>query len=169
MDNLSAAFLCLGVLAGDGTRSDSGLQERPQLVAFTASWCCPCKQQAPVVDAMEAAGITVIRIDIGQRPDLARRYGVTAVPTYFYYECNQMRWRTNQAHDVLMRIRSSMKSTSESVATTRSGPQVNVAAPEPAIKSELASDALEPTLAPRIAPSTSVVEVPIQVIVAGPR
>lgn len=76
-----------------------------QMVAFTASWCGPCKQQAPLVSQIEAAGVYVTRIDIDLRPDLARQYGVTAVPTYFYYEGAQLALRTHQAGEVLQLIR----------------------------------------------------------------
>lgn len=99
--------LC-GLLAGCEIPIDNGGNspcERPQMIAFTASWCGPCKQQASLVNEIEAAGVQVTRIDIDQRPDLARQYGVTAVPTYFYYECNQPALRTNLASDVLQRIR----------------------------------------------------------------
>ncbi len=79
--------------------------ERPKLLAFTAVWCGPCQQQKAHVDEIEAAGVQVTRIDIDQQPDLARQYGVTAVPTYFYYECNQSPVKTHQAADILQRIR----------------------------------------------------------------
>jgi len=101
---LLAAMLLIFV-TGCEMPPNKGTCERPQLVAFTASWCGPCKQQAPLVNEIEAAGVKVTRIDIDQRPDLARQYGVTSVPTYFYYECQQPPLRTNQASDVLQRIR----------------------------------------------------------------
>jgi thiol-disulfide isomerase/thioredoxin len=75
-----------------------------QVIAFTATWCGPCKGQAPIVDQIEATGINLHRIDIDQRPDLAQRYGVTAVPTYFLFEGRRLVTRTNEASTILQQL-----------------------------------------------------------------
>jgi len=106
------AALCLGLLAGCQPMPPSSPappkccpNQKPVMIAFTASWCGPCHRQAPLVDQIEAAGVRVIRIDIDANPTAIRRYSVTAVPTYIYFECQQPLLRTNQANDVLERIR----------------------------------------------------------------
>jgi thiol-disulfide isomerase/thioredoxin len=78
--------------------------ERPKMIAFTATWCGPCQAQKPTVNEIEAAGVEVIRYDIDQSPDMARKYGITVVPTYFYYERGQQPFSTHQAADVLSRV-----------------------------------------------------------------
>jgi thiol-disulfide isomerase/thioredoxin len=97
--------VCLGTSVGcePVIRGDSA--SPTQMVAFTASWCGPCHRQAPLVDMIESTGVQVTRIDIDRQPELARRYGVTSVPTYFLYDGQQPPLRTNQASDILQRIR----------------------------------------------------------------
>ncbi len=56
-----------------------------KVVAFTAAWCGPCKQAKPHLARMESAGVEVEIVDIDKNPELARRYGVTSVPTFFVY------------------------------------------------------------------------------------
>jgi thioredoxin 1 len=53
----------------------------PVLVDFYATWCGPCKNLAPVVEKLASEGYRVCKVDIEGRPDLASRFGVTALPT----------------------------------------------------------------------------------------
>jgi thioredoxin 1 len=77
---------------------------RIQVIAFTATWCGPCKEQALIVDEIEATGINLHRIDVDQQPGLARRYGVTAVPTYLLFNGRTLVLRTNQAQEILDKL-----------------------------------------------------------------
>ena len=52
------------------------------LLDFTASWCGPCRQMAPIVAEVSAAGWVVRPVDVDREPDLVRRFGVTGVPCY---------------------------------------------------------------------------------------
>mgnify|MGYP006274780899 CR=1 FL=1 len=52
------------------------------LLDFTASWCGPCKQMAPIVADVAAAGWVVRHVDVDRETDLVRRFGVTGVPCY---------------------------------------------------------------------------------------
>lgn len=59
------------------------------LVDFFATWCAPCRMVAPVLDevAEEMAGkVAVVKVDIDQSPDIARRYGIMSVPTLALFE-----------------------------------------------------------------------------------
>ncbi|WP_437588166.1 thioredoxin [Sorangium sp. So ce1000] len=61
----------------------------PVLVDFTATWCGPCKQLAPIVDkiAEESQGkLKVAKLDIDVAPKLAEKYKVRAVPTCILFE-----------------------------------------------------------------------------------
>ena len=74
------------------------------MIVFTATWCVVCQQQKPTVARIEAAGVKVWRIDIDERPDLASKYGVTAVPTYVFYDGDKEGTTTHDAHEILKQV-----------------------------------------------------------------
>lgn len=56
----------------------------PVLIDFFATWCMPCKMFAPVVEAVaeELEGkVKVVKVDVDEAPDLARKYAVMSIPT----------------------------------------------------------------------------------------
>lgn len=61
----------------------------PVLVDFTATWCGPCKQLAPIVDqlANELVGqVKVGKLDVDDSPITAGKYGVRGVPTVMVFK-----------------------------------------------------------------------------------
>jgi thioredoxin 2 len=55
----------------------------PAVVDFWAPWCAPCRMIAPVLDALardHAGHLKVIRVNVDENPDLARRYGAMSIP-----------------------------------------------------------------------------------------
>ena len=56
--------------------------EKPVLVDFYAEWCGPCKRLGPVLEdfAQEHPDIRVVKINIDENRDLARRYEVQSIP-----------------------------------------------------------------------------------------
>jgi thiol-disulfide isomerase/thioredoxin len=67
---------------------------RPKVIAFTASWCGPCHAAQPLLVQVEARGVEVQIVDIDENPEMARKYGVTSVPTFFVYVCGKKTVRT---------------------------------------------------------------------------
>jgi thiol-disulfide isomerase/thioredoxin len=52
------------------------------LLDFMATWCGPCRQMAPLIGEIGAAGWTVRHVDVDREHDLVRRFAVTGVPCY---------------------------------------------------------------------------------------
>ncbi|WP_327168833.1 thioredoxin [Streptomyces subrutilus] len=66
-----------------------GERDRPVLVEFTADWCGPCRQLAPVLSAVaaeEADRLKVVRIDADTNPDTVTRYGVLSLPALIVFK-----------------------------------------------------------------------------------
>lgn len=58
---------------------------------FYADWCGPCKQIAPIYQDLSAAlakpnKITFTKINTDRQQELARSYGVTAMPTFMIFK-----------------------------------------------------------------------------------
>mgnify|MGYP006268485643 CR=1 FL=1 len=56
------------------------------ILYFSTTTCGPCKMFKPIVT--ETLGSRVVYVDAQQSPDLASKYGVTAVPTMIVAEGN---------------------------------------------------------------------------------
>jgi thiol-disulfide isomerase/thioredoxin len=59
------------------------LGERATLLQLSTEYCAPCRSTARVLTAIaaERPGVTHVEVDLGDRPDLARRFGVLQTPT----------------------------------------------------------------------------------------
>jgi thiol-disulfide isomerase/thioredoxin len=56
--------------------------EGPAILQFTARYCAPCRAARPELQAVaDRTAIGYSQIDVGERPEVARRYGVRTVPT----------------------------------------------------------------------------------------
>lgn len=53
-----------------------------EMLYFTAAWCSPCKAMAPYIAELQAEGRIIKKIDVDQQPEVARQYGVQAMPTF---------------------------------------------------------------------------------------
>ena len=58
------------------------------LVDFFATWCGPCKMQAPILDELkeDRSDVKVVKIDVDQEADIARLYGVMSIPTLILFK-----------------------------------------------------------------------------------
>jgi thioredoxin 1 len=57
----------------------------PVVVDFSAPWCGPCRQMAPIVDELADAykgRVTFAKIDVDENPELAARFHVQSIPTF---------------------------------------------------------------------------------------
>ncbi|MEU2248039.1 thioredoxin [Streptomyces sp. NPDC019224] len=67
-------------------------ETRPVLVEFTADWCGPCRQLAPVLGAIaeeERERLRVVRIDVDRNPGVSVRYGVLSMPTLMVFRAGE--------------------------------------------------------------------------------
>ena len=61
----------------------------PVLVDFTATWCGPCKQLAPIIDQLAGdldGSVKVGKLDIDDSPITAGKLGVRGVPTVMVFK-----------------------------------------------------------------------------------
>ncbi len=68
---------------------DKAVSEGVVLVDFFADWCGPCKMLAPVLENLsrEYEGrATILKVNVDNDPDLARRFGVAAIPTLVLFQ-----------------------------------------------------------------------------------
>lgn len=72
----------------------------PVLVDFYSPTCGPCHVMHPVLDRLarrRAGEVVVVKVNVDQYPELARGFGIQAVPTFIVVLKGQERARTSGA------------------------------------------------------------------------
>mgnify|MGYP005819925475 CR=1 FL=1 len=63
--------------------------DRPVLVDFTAAWCGPCQQIAPILEELaveQQDNFQVAKIDVDTNPQTVLRYEVMSMPTLILFK-----------------------------------------------------------------------------------
>jgi thioredoxin 1 len=83
------------IAAGDVVRltsrnfADVQAAGKPVLVDFWAPWCGPCRTQGPIVEQVAAQmgdSAIVGKVNVDEERDLARQFGVRAIPTLIVFK-----------------------------------------------------------------------------------
>lgn len=74
----------------DGNFDSDVLQsDQAVLVDFWAPWCMPCRQIAPMIDALaeeNAGSVKIGKVNIDDSPSVAQQYGVSSIPTLMVFK-----------------------------------------------------------------------------------
>ena len=70
--------------------------EKAVFVDFYADWCGPCKMLAPVVEELsgEIPGVTFVKVNVDDNPELAERYGVMSIPNLIGFKNGEVAAQT---------------------------------------------------------------------------
>lgn len=85
----------------------------PKLWDFFATWCPPCRQQAPIITELEKeyqGRIEIVSIDVDQNRELAQRFSIEAIPTLVFLDASGNELYRNvglmQKTDIVAKFRS---------------------------------------------------------------
>lgn len=77
-------------------------QNKPVLVDFTASWCGPCKVQAPILDTVKKAvgeSASIVKIDVDKNKSVSQSMNIQGVPTLILFKNGKQLWRKSGVVD----------------------------------------------------------------------
>lgn len=64
------------------------------LVDFWATWCGPCRMQAPILEKLseELSGdeLKILKMDVDENPETARAFGIMSIPTLLFKKDEQV-------------------------------------------------------------------------------
>ena len=64
------------------------------LFYFTAKWCGPCQKIKPLLqkisDGADSSKLKVFMIDIDENDDLAKKFNIRSVPTFYLYKKKEL-------------------------------------------------------------------------------
>ncbi|HUZ38397.1 MAG TPA: thioredoxin [Streptosporangiaceae bacterium] len=77
----------------DSFEADVLKNDKPVLVDYWAEWCGPCRQVAPVLEAIAAEHgdkIDIVKLNVDENPEVTRRYRILNIPTLGVFQNGQV-------------------------------------------------------------------------------
>lgn len=77
------------VIKLDDSNLEQNIKEGVVLVDFWATWCPPCRSQAPILDEVAAElgqRAVIAKVDVDQNKDSASKYGIRSLPTLVIFK-----------------------------------------------------------------------------------
>ena len=71
---------------------------KPTLVDFYATWCGPCRMQAPILEQVKERmgdSVNIVKIDVDNNQEVAARYNVRSIPTLIVFANGEALWRAS--------------------------------------------------------------------------
>ncbi len=75
--------------------------QKPTLVDFFATWCGPCKMQAPILEQVKAKlgdAVNIVKVDVDKNRELSEQYRIQSVPTLIMFKGGEQVWRGAGVH-----------------------------------------------------------------------
>ena len=64
------------------------------LVDFWATWCGPCRMQAPILEKLSEElsedELKILKMDVDENPETARDFGIMSIPTLLFKKDGQV-------------------------------------------------------------------------------
>ena len=64
------------------------------LVDFWATWCGPCRMQAPILEKLSQEfsedELKILKMDVDENPETARSFGIMSIPTLLFKKDGQV-------------------------------------------------------------------------------
>ena len=64
------------------------------LVDFWATWCGPCRMQAPILEKLSQElsedELKILKMDVDENPETARTFGIMSIPTLLFKKDGQV-------------------------------------------------------------------------------
>ena len=72
---------------------DSKIKDKNAIIDFYADWCPPCRILAKNLEDFDVSkpdDVEIFKVDIDKQMDIAKKYGVTRLPTLLYFKNGKM-------------------------------------------------------------------------------
>lgn len=79
---------------------DNEIKNGTVFVDFYADWCGPCKMMGPVIEEIEKelTDIKFIKVNVDEAEDIAMRYGIMSIPTFYLFKDGELLRKTVGGH-----------------------------------------------------------------------